>query len=75
MIKIKKIFEKLLNFKDKKTTPIFVNNTEWLNKLKYIEFLRNIGKHFTINKMLSFDSVKTALRKRNNLLAIWNLII
>ena len=50
---IKKIFEKLLNFNDKKTTPIFVNNAEWLNKLKYIEFLRNIGKHFTINKMLS----------------------
>jgi len=37
---IKKIFEKLLNFKNKKTLPIFVNNADWLNKLKYIEFLR-----------------------------------
>ena len=65
--KIKKIFEKLLNFKDKKTKPIFVNNAEWLNKLKYIEFLRNIGKHFTINKMLSFDSVKLRLEREQSL--------
>jgi len=65
--KIKKIFEKLLNFKDKKTMPIFVNNAEWLNKLKYIEFLKNIGKHFTINKMLSFDSVKLRLEREQSL--------
>jgi len=65
--RIKKIFEKLLNFKDQKTAPIFVNNTEWLNKLKYIEFLRNIGKHFTINKMLSFDSVKLRLEREQSL--------
>jgi len=65
--KIKKIFEKLLNFKDKKTVPIFVNNAEWLNKLKYIEFLRNIGKHFTINRMLSFDSVKLRLEREQSL--------
>jgi tyrosyl-tRNA synthetase len=65
--KIKKIFEKLLNFKEKKTTPIFVNNAEWLNKLKYIEFLRNIGKHFTINKMLSFESVKLRLEREQSL--------
>jgi tyrosyl-tRNA synthetase len=65
--KIKKIFEKLLNFEDKKTMPIFVNNAEWLKKLKYIEFLRNIGKHFTINKMLSFDSVKLRLEREQSL--------
>ena len=65
--KIKKIFEKLLNFKDKKTVPIFVNNAEWLDKLKYIEFLRDIGKHFTINKMLSFDSVKLRLEREQSL--------
>ena len=64
---IKKIFEKLLNFKNKKTKPIFVNNSEWLNKLKYIEFLRDIGKHFTINKMLSFDSVKLRLDREQSL--------
>ncbi len=65
--KIKKIFEKLLNFKDEKTKPIFVNNAEWLNKLQYIDFLRNIGKHFTINKMLSFDSVKLRLEREQSL--------
>ena len=65
--KIKRIFQKLLNFKEKKTLPIFVNNAEWLNKLKYIEFLRNIGKHFTINKMLSFDSVKIRLEREQSL--------
>jgi tyrosyl-tRNA synthetase len=65
--KIKKIFEKLLNFKDKETKPIFVNNAEWLNKLQYIEFLRNIGRHFTINKMLSFDSVKLRLEREQSL--------
>jgi tyrosyl-tRNA synthetase len=64
---IKKIFHKLLDFKDKKTIPIFVNNAEWLNKLKYIEFLRNIGKHFTINRMLSFDSVKLRLEREQSL--------
>jgi len=65
--KIKEIFKRLLNFKDKKTMPIFVNNTEWLSRLKYIEFLRNIGKHFTINKMLSFDSVKLRLEREQSL--------
>jgi len=65
--KIKKIFEKLLDFKNKKTMPIFVNNAEWLKKIKYIEFLRNIGKHFTINKMLSFDSVKLRLEREQSL--------
>ena len=65
--KIKRIFEKLLNFEDKKTIPIFVNNSEWLNKLKYIEFLRDIGKHFTINKMLNFDSVKLRLEREQSL--------
>ncbi len=65
--KIKKLFEKLLNFKDKKTKPIFVNNAEWLSKLKYIEFLRTIGKHFTINRMLSFDSVKLRIEREQSL--------
>ena len=65
--KIKKIFEKMLNFNDVKTKPIFVNNAEWLNKLQYIEFLRNIGKHFTINRMLSFDSVKLRLEREQSL--------
>jgi tyrosyl-tRNA synthetase len=65
--KIKKIFRKLLNFSDERIKPIFVNNATWLNKLQYIEFLRNIGKHFTINKMLSFDSVKLRLEREQSL--------
>ena len=65
--KIKKVFEKLLNFENEKTKPIFVNNAEWLNKLQYIEFLRTVGKHFTINKMLSFDSVRLRLEREQSL--------
>ena len=64
---IKKIFEKMLNIKDKKTKPIFVNNAEWLTKLNYIQFLRDIGSHFTINKMLTFDSVKLRLERQQSL--------
>ncbi len=65
--KIKKIFEILLKSKNKRTKPIFVDNFSWLGKLKYIEFLREIGKHFTINKMLSFDSVKLRLDREQSL--------
>ena len=65
--RIKTVFKKLLDFKDKKTKPIFVDNSEWLSKLKYIEFLRNVGKHFTINKMLSFESVKLRLEREHSL--------
>ena len=64
---IKKIFEKLLYSKSKKTKPIFVNNYDWLGKLKYIDFLRDIGKHFTINKMIAFDSVKLRLDREQSL--------
>ena len=64
---IKKVFEKLLDFKNKKTKPIFVNNDEWLSKLKYIDFLRDVGSNFTINKMLSFDSVKLRLEREQSL--------
>ena len=64
---IKKIFQNLLNFKNKKTKPIFVDNFNWLNKLRYIDFLRDIGKHFTINKMLTFDSVKLRLEREQSL--------
>tara|TARA_B100000214_G_scaffold372104_1_gene349722 strand:- start:156 stop:1397 length:1242 start_codon:yes stop_codon:yes gene_type:complete len=64
---IKKIFEKLLFSKNKRTKVIFVNNYDWLGKLKYIDFLRDIGKHFTINKMLTFDSVKQRLDREQSL--------
>jgi len=64
---IKKIFQKLLPSKNKKTKPIFVDNYNWLGKLKYIDFLRDVGKHFTINKMLTFDSVKLRLDREQSL--------
>ena len=64
---IEKILKKFLDIKDPKTKPIFVNNYSWLKNLNYISFLRDIGKHFTINKMLSFDSVKTRLEREQSL--------
>jgi len=67
ILSIKKIFEKLLNSKNKKTKPIFVDNYSWLGKLKYIDFLRDVGRHFTINKMLAFDSVKLRLERKQSL--------
>jgi len=64
---IKKVFNKILDTSNKKTKPIFVDNYNWLAKLNYIEFLRNIGKHFTINKMLTFESVKLRLEREQSL--------
>ena len=64
---IKKVFNKILDFTNKDTKPIFVNNYDWLTKLNYIEFLRDIGSHFTINKMLTFDSVKIRLERQQSL--------
>ncbi len=65
--KIKKVFSKILVTTNKKTKPIFVNNYSWLKKLNYIKFLREIGSHFTINKMLTFDSVKLRLEREQSL--------
>jgi len=64
---IEKILKNFLDDKDPKTKPLFVNNYTWLKSLNYISFLRDIGKHFTINKMLSFDSVKTRLEREQSL--------
>ena len=64
---IEKIFKNFLKSKNPKTKPIFVNNYSWLSKLKYINFLRKIGKYFTINKMLSFDSIKLRLERKQSL--------
>ena len=67
ILNIKKVFEKLLKSKNKKVKPVFVDNFSWLGKLKYIDFLRDVGKHFTINKMLTFDSVKLRLDREQSL--------
>ena len=64
---IEKILKNFLDDEDEKTKPIFVNNYDWLKHLNYISFLRDIGKHFTINKMLTFDSVKMRLEREQSL--------
>ena len=64
---IKKVFKIFLKTNNPKLKPIFVNNYKWLGNLNYIKFLRDIGKHFTINKMLSFDSVKLRLDREQSL--------
>ena len=64
---IEKILKNYLDNNDPKSKPIFVNNYSWLKGLNYISFLRDIGKHFTINKMLTFESVKTRLDREQSL--------
>jgi tyrosyl-tRNA synthetase len=64
---IEKILKNFLDDKDPETKPIFVNNYTWLKNLNYISFLRDVGKHFTINKMLNFDSVKIRLEREQSL--------
>jgi len=64
---IKNILKKFLDNDNLKTKPIFVNNYTWLKNLNYISFLRDIGKHFTINRMLTFDSVKLRLDREQSL--------
>lgn len=61
MAGIRSVFEKYLTFGDGPTDAIMVNNADWLDQLSYIEFLRDMGPHFTINRMLTFDSVKLRL--------------
>ena len=64
---IKKAFNKILDTTNKKTKPVYVDNAKWLTKLNYIKFLRDIGSHFTINKMLTFESIKLRLDREQSL--------
>ena len=64
---IRTVFERFLSFDDGPTGAILVNNDDWLGKLGYISFLRDIGPHFTINRMLSFDSVRIRLEREQPL--------
>ncbi|MDD9332420.1 MAG: tyrosine--tRNA ligase, partial [Bartonella sp.] len=61
------IFTSYLTFGDKKTDACIVNNAEWLCHLSYLEFLRNVGKYFSVNRMLSFDSVRLRLEREHSL--------
>ena len=64
---IENVLKIFLKSKNSKTKPIFVNNFSWLSKLNYINFLREIGKLFTINRMLTFDSVRLRLEREQSL--------
>jgi tyrosyl-tRNA synthetase len=64
---IRGTFEKFLSFGDAPTDTLMVNNADWLDALEYIPFLREFGKHFSVNRMLSFDSVKLRLEREQPL--------
>ncbi|MBO6827206.1 MAG: tyrosine--tRNA ligase [Sneathiella sp.] len=64
---IKKVFAKFLKFGDGPTDAIMVNNDDWLKEIHYISFLRDYGRHFSINRMLTFDSVKLRLEREQSM--------
>ena len=64
---IRRAFERFLTFGDGPTDAVLVDNSAWLDRLEYIPFLRDVGTHFTINRMLTFDSVKLRLERENPL--------
>ena len=64
---IRTVFDRFLTVGDGKTDALMLNNDEWLAPLNYIDFLRDVGKHFSVNRMLSFDSVKLRLERQHEL--------
>jgi tyrosyl-tRNA synthetase len=64
---IKRVFERFLTFGDGPTDAILLDNAEWLDRLEYIPFLREIGQHFSVNRMLSFDSVRLRMDREQSL--------
>ncbi|MEM5501456.1 tyrosine--tRNA ligase [Ahrensia kielensis] len=64
---IKKIFGRILKYGDGPTDAIMVNNADWLMEFKYVDFLRDVGRFFSVNRMLSFESVKTRLDREQSL--------
>ena len=64
---IRRIFERFLTFGDGPTDAVMLDNAEWLDALEYISFLREVGQHFSVNRMLSFDSVKLRLDREQSL--------
>ncbi|MBT4006205.1 MAG: tyrosine--tRNA ligase [Rhodospirillales bacterium] len=67
MASIQTIFDRFLSFGDDKTDAIMVNNADWLDQLNYIDFLRDFGRHFSVNRMLGFESVKLRLEREQTL--------
>jgi tyrosyl-tRNA synthetase len=64
---IRAIFSKCLKFEASGGNAVMANNADWLNKLNYIDFLRDVGRHFSVNRMLAFDSVKMRLDRQQEL--------
>jgi tyrosyl-tRNA synthetase len=64
---IRAVFSKFLKFEDAGGNALMANNADWLNSLNYIDFLRDVGRHFSVNRMLSFDSVKMRLERQQEL--------
>ena len=64
---LKQVFAKYLSYGDGPTDAIMLNNAEWLDQLNYLDFLRDIGRHFSVNRMLSFESVKSRLDREQSL--------
>jgi tyrosyl-tRNA synthetase len=64
---IKQVFAKFLHFGDQKTDALMVDNAEWLAPLNYIDFLRDVGRHFSVNRMLTMDSAKMRLEREQEL--------
>ncbi len=64
---IKRVYSRILRYGDGPTDAIMVNNADWLLKLNYVEFLRDVGRYFSVNRMLSFDSVKLRLDREQSL--------
>jgi len=64
---IKKVFSAYLDYGEKPNDALMINNDEWLSNLNYLEFLRGIGRHFSVNRMLSFESVKSRLDREQSL--------
>ena len=67
LLSLKSIFSKYIRFSSNFPDALMLNNNDWLSKLNYLEFLREVGKHFSINRMLSFESVKSRLKKNDPL--------
>ena len=67
MVGIRRVFDRYVRFGDGPTDAVMPDNNDWLDGLKYIEFLRDYGRHFSVNRMLSFDSVRLRLDREQNL--------
>ncbi|WP_242223207.1 tyrosine--tRNA ligase [Shinella zoogloeoides] len=67
IVSLKHVFANYLDYDHARNPALMINNAEWLRPLNYLEFLRDVGRHFSVNRMLSFDSVKTRLDREHSL--------